>query len=98
MRLPRFALTLITVWGVVLFEAGTAFALAAFRTPNGAAYCGVSEGEPPISLICWTPNDGFTISITQNGSRARHAYLPSNRHFYDPYVGRVLRFGQTWGM
>jgi hypothetical protein len=43
MSLRRFALILVTAWGVVLFAAGTAFALAAFRTPNGAAYCGVSE-------------------------------------------------------
>src|SRR5712691_6684983 len=38
--------------------AAAASAVAAFRTPGHAAYCAVSEGEPPSALICWTPNDG----------------------------------------
>jgi hypothetical protein len=39
----------------------TAGAVADFATPGRAAYCGTSEGEPPIGLICWTPNHGFTV-------------------------------------
>jgi hypothetical protein len=76
--------------------AGTALAVAAFVTPGRAAYCGVSEGEPPLALICWTPNDGFTVAMTARG-RPTKRYIAANKGYYDRYVGRVLRFGHGWG-
>jgi hypothetical protein len=36
---------------------------AVFRTPGEAAYCNDYSGE----LICWTPNDGFTVHMTARG-------------------------------
>jgi hypothetical protein len=75
---------------------GTARGVAAFATPGRAAYCGVSEGEPPISLICWTPNDGFTVSMLRVGRASKEYYRP-NKGYHD-VVGRILRFGQWWGV
>jgi hypothetical protein len=72
----------------------TASAVADFKSPRGAAYCGISHGEPPFHLICWTPNDGFTVAM---GARSRpgKSYNPNNRGYHDA-VGRTLRFGQRW--
>ncbi len=44
-----------------------ALAAASFRTPGGAVYCGESEGEPPLALICWRPADGLTAWMTRLG-------------------------------
>ena len=79
--------------GAVVVAPTTAVASAAFRTPGRAAYCGVTEGEPPFSLICWTPNDGFTLAMGVH-SRVSHAYDRMNRGYNEPV--RTLRFGQTW--
>jgi hypothetical protein len=72
----------------------TAIALADFKTPGGAAYCGITHGEPPYHVICWTPNDGFTVSMGPRG-RAYKRYIRDNRGYHD-YVGRTLSFGQRW--
>jgi hypothetical protein len=69
-------------------------ALADFRTPKGVAYCGVSHGESPHALICWTPKDGFTLDMGARGF-PRKRYVRANRGFHD-YVGRTLRFGRRW--
>ena len=74
--------------------AAAASAVAAFRTPGHAAYCGVSEGEPPSALICWTPNDGFTVDMGERGTATKR-YEPKNVGFHD-VVGRELRFGGHW--
>lgn len=73
-----------------------AAAVADFRTPGKAAYCGVTHGEPPYGLICWTPNDGFTIAMRERG-RAAGRYDRHNVAYYD-FVGRVLGFGHHWHM
>jgi hypothetical protein len=82
--------------GVVAALALPAVALgaAAFVTPRRAAYCGVSEGEAPHALICWTPDDGFTVAMGRRG-RPTKGYDRQNKRYYEP-TGRVLRFGQTW--
>lgn len=67
---------------------------AAFRTPSEAAYCGLSEGEPPVTLTCWTPNDGFTTWMTVRG-RSHKAYHADNRGLTQN-LAPVLRFGKTW--
>jgi hypothetical protein len=87
------ALVALTAALTLLVAAPSAFAVADFRTPDRAAYCG-SDQYTGHHLICWTPNDGFTVRMTQNG-RPSKRYLAANRDYYD-LVGRTLRFGQTW--
>ncbi len=84
----------VTAIALMLAFPATAIALADFKTPGGAAYCGISHGEPPYHLICWTPNDGFTVAMFAR-SRAYKSYNRTNRGLHD-YVGRTLRFGQRW--
>jgi len=88
---PRIAVAAIAA---VLFVPSSASGYAAFRTPGEAAYCGLSEGEPPIHLICWTPNDGFTVDMTARG-RAHKRYVRGNRGLVQN-LAPVLRFGRTW--
>jgi hypothetical protein len=52
----------------------TALGVAAFRTPKKAAYCGLTEGEGPSHLLCWTPNDGFTVDMGGR-SQVRKRYI-----------------------
>src|SRR5437867_3476997 len=85
---------IIIVLASLLVAAGTAAAVADFVTPRKAAYCGVSEGEPPLHLICWQ-SDGLTLDMTRRGQSKRRLYAP-NRGYHDPAPGRVLRIGQTW--
>jgi hypothetical protein len=73
----------------------TALGVAAFRTPKKAAYCGLTEGEGPSHLLCWTPNDGFTVDMGGR-SQVRKRYISANRGYFDPAPARVLRFGQSW--
>jgi hypothetical protein len=88
----------LTVAAVVAAAAGVfvaaASAVAAFRTPGHAVYCGVSEGERPYALICWTPNDGFTAEMGERGTATKR-YEPKNVGFHD-VAGRELRFGRHW--
>jgi hypothetical protein len=74
---------------------GTAAGVADFVTPRKAAYCGVSDGEPPFRLICWRPSDALTLDMTKRGRAHKRIYAP-NRGYYDPAPARVLRFGRTW--
>ena len=79
---------------IVTSLATASVAMAAFRTPHKAAYCGVSEGEPPLSLICWRPSDGLTLSMTRAGfPRRRLAALNRGYHATD---GQILLFGKVW--
>jgi hypothetical protein len=87
-------LTRIAAVALALAFPATAIAVADFKTPRGAAYCGISHGEPPFHLTCWTPNDGFTVYMGARG-RPRKTYDRANRGYYDA-VGRTLRFGQRW--
>jgi hypothetical protein len=84
------------VAATALVAVPAAFAATDFVTPGRAAYCGVSHGEVPHHLICWTPNDGFTVAMYRFGS-ASNAYSKSNRGWHE-LAGRVLRFGQTWSI
>jgi len=91
MKLPAF-LALATAVG--LAAPALAAAYAAFRTPGEAAYCGLSEGEAPAGLICWTPNDGFEIGMGQRG-RPSHDYNKLDKGLRQN-LARVLRFGTSW--
>ena len=71
-------------------------ASAAFRTHGRAAYCGLTEGEGPAALVCWTPNDGFEIGMGPR-NRPTHDYNPNDKGFYEDSA-TVLRFGRTWSM
>lgn len=92
MRLVAVALV---ASAVLLVGTSSAFGYAAFRTPGEAAYCGTSEGDvPPYVLTCWTPNDGFTISMTRR-SKPRFGYMRSHRGYVQNLAG-VLQFGDVW--
>jgi len=77
-----------------LATASAATAVADFVTPGKAAYCGASEGEAPLTLICWRPRDGITLDMTRRGRAHRTLYRP-NRGAYD-VAGRILSFGKIW--
>ena len=85
--------------GVAAFAAlgvlpASAFGVSDFRTPKKAAYCGTGHGPGAAQLVCWTPNDGFTVRMSRRG-KPKKRYLAANRGYYD-YVGQVLGFGETW--
>jgi hypothetical protein len=75
----------------------SASAVADLSTPDKALYCGISEGEPPIKLICWRAKDGYTVSMTRLSRPTGRLYRP-NRGNHDPVVGRKLQFGQPWSI
>lgn len=71
-----------------------------FRTPGNAAYCFLgSGGQEPLNpvLKCWTPNDGFTVSVAFEEPKAdapyRKRYVSSNKGRKSKRYP-VLRFGQ----
>jgi hypothetical protein len=78
-----------------LVAATRAAAVSDFVTPRKAAYCGVSEGEAPLHLICWRPRDGLTLAMRRSGGATKQIHAP-NRGYYDPAPGQLLRFGQSW--
>jgi hypothetical protein len=88
--------TLVIVAVGALVLASAAYGAAAVKTPGGAAYCGVTEGEPPYALVCWTPNDGFEISMARYG-RPTHDYNPLDRGDHE-VAGRLLGFGERWAV
>jgi len=90
--------------GATVLLAGPASAQAAdFKTPQQAAYCdfqpkgAIGEGGEPFkanNLLCWTPNDGFYVTMNRSGG-AEHGY------FEDYFKGTTppaatLRFGARW--
>ncbi len=82
--------TIIAVVGALLAPASPAVAQegAEFRTPGEAAYCNHYSGD----LICWTPNDGFTVSMTKRG-HPHKSYRKDHRGYVDNSAP-VLRFGK----
>lgn len=78
---------------VSLVAVAPAWSYAEFRTPGEAAYCGRDEFTGS-HLICWTPNDGFTVSMGLRGT-PRKSYVRGNRGFVQNQA-RLLYFGQTW--
>jgi hypothetical protein len=90
MRLLVIGASVVTACGLV----PTATAVADFRTPERAAYCGGSHGEPPYSLICWRPKDGLTVHMLERG-RASKYYNPRNRGLHD-IAPRIVAFGGHW--
>ena len=87
----RHTVLLTAILGSLLTSAPSALAQegAVFRTPGEAAYCNDYSGE----LICWTPNDGFTVHMTVRGL-SHKSYRKDHRGYVDNSAP-VLRFGQT---
>jgi hypothetical protein len=97
-------ITLIAIPLAVLFPAAAAARepYANFYTPGKAVLCsmvaditGDNSAYVPW-LYCWTPNDGFTVTLTAR-RRARASMLKTNKWHYEP-GGRQLSFGQAWWM
>jgi hypothetical protein len=63
-----------------------------FKTPGGAAYCGVDNG-----FVCMRPADGFWIRFTGTYDRTdiRKGYSDRYRGYRAP-ADRALRFGQLF--
>ena len=91
----RILLVILAMATAALAAASSAAAVAAFVTPHRTAYCGISEGEAPLSLICWRPADGLTLEMRQIG-RVQKRIHSSNRAYRDPAPARLLRFEQKW--
>jgi hypothetical protein len=70
---------------------------AAFVTPGKAAYCFIPEGQegPDFVFGCWTPNDGFIVSMRAHDRPAKEYFGPY-KGFHDPMVRRLLGFGKGW--
>jgi hypothetical protein len=88
------ALIILVALSVLGVAAPAASAVADFETPAGAAYCGTDHFNGD-TLICWTPNDGFSLILTLGDRTPSHRYVRGNVGFHD-VVGRLLRFGQSW--
>lgn len=86
-------LALLTSVLATLVVCASAQAYAEFRTPGEAAYCGRDDGRT-AALVCWTPNDGFTVVMGVRG-RPRKSYSGANRGYVENGAP-LLRFGQVW--
>ena len=100
----RHLLMLVVILFAVVFTlpAAAREPYASFYTPGKAALCSMVvdiTGENPTYvpwLYCWTPNDGFTVTLT--ASRRPHAStVKANKWHYEP-GGRPLGFGKAWWM
>jgi hypothetical protein len=72
--------------------------LSGFHTAGWAAQCVVAENVlgGPSPLICWTPNDGFTVRMSPAG-RVSKEYVTSHRGYRDRFFAkRLLPFGRHW--
>jgi len=78
-----------------------------FATPGKAAYCYTKVAgyeDTRAKLVCWTPNDGWWVSIEWNGRRPRTGVsdtFPQVVHGVTKLKGykpaaRVLEFGRHW--
>lgn len=90
---PAIALIVLVVCASLAVAAPEAFSYAEFRTPGEAAYCGRGDGAD-ITLLCWTPNDGFTVTMGVR-ERPRKSYLQDNRGYVENQA-RILGFGRAW--
>ncbi len=97
----RLALVGVVLGGVLASQASAtpASGLSGFHTPDWAAQCVVAENVlgGPSPLICWTPNDGFTVK-RYPGGRVTKKYARANRAYRDRFFAkRLVGFGQHWG-
>lgn len=94
-----FAVCLVAgVAAVPMASARPSSGLAGFHTPQWAAQCVVAENVlgGPSPLICWTPNDGFTVRMNAVG-RATRSYETAHKGYRDRFFSRrLLDYGQHW--
>ncbi len=76
---------------VALAVPAVASAYAAFRTPGNRAYCGLTEGAPPVTLTCWHGGFGVSTWMLPTGK----AHVARSKGARDN-LAPVLRFGHTW--
>lgn len=94
MRRLRVVLVLTGLMLTVTSTASASLEGALFRTPGEAAYCTWGLVGPPSQFVCWTPNDGFTVSMGLRGT-PRKSYVRGNRGLVQNQA-RLLYFGRTW--
>jgi hypothetical protein len=87
--MKRGALVIAVTVATVVALPAPALGVAAFRTPKKAAYCGLTEDEGPPHLLCWTPNDGFTVDTSGRG-RPRKRYVANNAATSTPPLEKSL--------
>jgi hypothetical protein len=81
-------------------SATSSSSLDGFHTKAWAAQCVVPEwfesARPYKTLVCWTPNDGFTVEMTRFGSPTK-SYLSAHAGYNDRFFAKtLLHYGQTW--
>lgn len=68
-----------------------------FRTPGGAAYCQIDDSaELDVQLVCWTPNDGYTISLMVSEVPRPRARTDRRARGVKPAGFPTVAFGRTW--
>lgn len=74
-------------------------ALDGFHTSGWAAQCVVAENMLNANkspLICWTPNDGFTVRMQANG-RVTKSYQRANKNYRDKFFAAdLLAYNRFW--
>src|SRR5215211_1949130 len=93
----KTVITVVAIGAFVAVPAPRAASLLApvdFKTPGEAAYCGlVIRNYDAVKLVCFTPNDGFTVAMTARGyPRKARVALNFDRYPQAP----MLRFGRSW--
>lgn len=94
----RLSLVLGLIAAFALVAASVAWGYIDFATPGKAAYCYVAAGEvnytPNPALVCYTPNDGFTVTM-RSGSRVTKRYVAENKWAFATPL-RTLKYGQSF--
>jgi len=84
----KLASLLFAIAALAFFATPTALSLAPaasahfgtfWKTPGEAAYCRLLAA--PVRVTCWTPNDGFTITLYTT-RRPEVFYYPGHRDYY----------------
>lgn len=93
-------LLLITIFTALIMAApAQGSALDGFHTSQWAAQCVVAENmlnAERSPLICWTPNDGFTVRMYADG-RVSKSYQKANRNFKDKFFAAdLLGYNKWW--
>jgi len=93
----RYLLAIIAVASTATLMASSAShasgRFAWFGTPGEAAYC---TTPTQATLVCWTPNDGFTARMTRSGRPSRTYEAANKGDNAIPPVRQTLHFGQRW--
>src|SRR5687768_6501775 len=91
---PQLTIRCLIASALILGALSAAAAAVDLRTPKRAAYCDVTRVNARLSLVCWTPYDGFTATMRVRG-RPTTRYV-ADREGHTPRARRVLRYGESW--